>query len=109
LVVLLFEIGDELVAVGAFQQENERTADFVLMALASQCQGKRLQPPDGRPLAVAVLDELLRAMKNEGYERVIALVARDNERAGRLLSRHGFQVVGAADADYDVIAAKLDG
>src|SRR6266511_3782605 len=66
LVTLLFEIDHDLVAVAAFQRYSEHTGEIVPIALATAHQGARLRP-DGRPLAVAVLDETLRQMADAGY------------------------------------------
>jgi hypothetical protein len=105
LVVLLFEAGDQLMAVSAYQRHSSQTADFAVMALATEFQGVRIEDPDGRPLVVAVLKETLRDMAANGYQRVVAQAAKENSKAVRLL--RDFERAGSLDADYDLYAANL--
>lgn len=44
----------------------------------------------GRGYGSALMEEVLRRLRREGYERVFVLVLRENENARRFYSRHGF-------------------
>ena len=106
--VLLFEEGDRLVAISIVQQAHDlRTADLVVLAVHEDFQGAWLRERPSRPLCVAVLEETSRLAGREGYGRVIAIVAEQNERSVRLITRAGFTRVTQLDGDYALYQADL--
>lgn len=107
--VLLFEYAEELVAISMLQRAPApRTADLVVLAVAEQLQGARLDELPGRPLCVAVLEETARLAAREGYERIVAMAADQNKRSVRLITRAGFVEVTRVDGDYALYTASLD-
>ncbi len=106
--VLLFEIGDRLVAISVVQQAHDpQTADFVVLAIHEQAQGAWLDEKPTRPLCVAVLEETAHHTAQDGYERIIAIVAEQNEKSIRLITRSGFSAVARLDSDYTLYQAAL--
>ena len=104
--VLLFEEADRLVAISIVQQAHDlRTADLVVLAVHEDFQGTWLRERPSRPLCAAVLEETARLVTREGYERVLAIVAEQNEKSVRLITRAGFTRVTLLDGDYALYQA----
>jgi L-amino acid N-acyltransferase YncA len=104
--VLLFEEGDRLVAIAIVQQaHDQRTADLVVLAVHEDVQGTWLRGRPSRPLCVAVLEETARLASREGYERILTIVAEENEKSVRLITRAGFTRVTQLDGDYALYQA----
>ena len=70
-------------------------------------QGTRLRERPSRPLCAAVLEETARLVTREGYERVLAIVAEQNEKSVRLITRAGFTSVTLLDGDYALYQAAV--
>lgn len=106
--VLLFETDDCLTAVSIVQQAHEpRTADLVVLAIHEDVQGAWLDEQPPRTLCVAVLEETARLAVRDGYERILAIAAEQNEKSVRLLTRAGFSPVTRLDGDYTLYQAAL--
>ena len=106
--VLLFEEGDRLVAISIVQQAHDlRTADLVVLAVQDDFQGAWLRERPSRPLCVAVLEETVRLVGGKGYERILAIVAEENEKSVRLITRAGFTRVTLLDGDYSLYQAAV--
>ncbi|MGH2902346.1 MAG: hypothetical protein ACRDK7_01945 [Solirubrobacteraceae bacterium] len=99
--MLLFEAESALMAIAVVQQANSsRTADLVVLAVHCDLQGGWLQEEQPRPLCVAVLKETIRFAARAGYERIVAIVAAQNTKSVRLITRAGFAPVTDIDRDY---------
>jgi len=106
--VLLFEEGDKLVAVSVAQRAHDlRTADLVVLAVHEDIQGAWLRMRPSRPLCAAVLEETLRFAARDGYQRMLAMAAKQNTKSLRLITRAGFVRVTQLDGDYIVYQATL--
>lgn len=106
--VLFFEIGDRLIAISIVQQAHEpQTADLVVLAIHEEAQGAWLDEKPARPLCVAALEETAHHAAQEGYERIIAIVAEQNKQSIRLITRSGFSTVARLDSDYTLYQAVL--
>ena len=104
--VLLFEEGDRLVATSIVQQAHDlRTADLVVLAVHEDFQGAWLRERPSRPLCVAVLEETAHLASREGYERILTIVAEENEKSVRLIIRAGFTRATLLDGDYALYQA----
>jgi RimJ/RimL family protein N-acetyltransferase len=104
---LLFESLGTLAAVSAFQPASNASGELIILALETSYQGRRLAIPDGRPLAVAALEETLAQMGDAGYTRAVAWVAKEHEKSQRLLQSSGFTFDATLDPTYDFAAAVL--
>ncbi len=106
--ILLFEIGDRLIAISVVQQAHDpQTADFVVLAIHEEAQGSWLEEKPARPLGVAALEETVHHAAQDGYERMIAIVAEQNEKSIRLITGSGFSAVARLDSDYTLYQAAL--
>ena len=107
--VLLFEHADELVAISVLQRgPTARTADLVVLAIRTRLRGAWIEQTPERPLCVAVLEETAQLAAREGYERIVAMAADQNEKSVRLITRAGFVPVKRLDGDYTLYQALLD-
>ena len=107
LVALLFECDAQLVAVSAFQRQARSRGELSVLAVETARQGSRLDDTGRTPLAVAVLHETLRAMREAGYREAIAWIAKENQRSRRLVLGSGFVLDETVDPTYDLAAARL--
>jgi L-amino acid N-acyltransferase YncA len=106
--VLLFGEGDRLLAIAIVQQSHDqRTADLVVLAVHEDVQGAWLRERVPRPLCVAVLEETAHLASRQGYERMLAIVAKKNEKSVRLITRAGFTHVTLLDGDYALYQATV--
>ena len=106
--VLLFEADDRLIAVSIVQQAHEpHTADLVVLAIHEDVQGAWLDEKPPRPLCVATLEETAHLAARDGYERILAIAAEQNEKSVRLITRAGFSPVTRLDGDYTLYQAAL--
>ncbi len=106
--VLLFEHTGELAAASVLQPASApRTVDLVVLAVDVHFQGAVLNEKPPRPLCVAVLEETARFAAREGYERIVAMAANQNEKSVRLITRAGFVATRKLDGDYTLYAATL--
>jgi ribosomal protein S18 acetylase RimI-like enzyme len=106
--VLLFEADDRLIAVSIVQQTHEpHTADLVVLAVHEDVQSAWLDEKPPRPLCVATLEETAHLAARDGYERILAIAAEQNEKSVRLITRAGFSPVTRLDGDYTLYQAAL--
>jgi hypothetical protein len=105
--IQMFEVDDDLVAVGVFGPESDITAHLGFVGLRSGVHGARIDSDDGPRVSDSVLESCLEEASDLGFRRVTAQVARENERGRGLASRVGFRVVSRFDADYDLWAVEL--
>jgi L-amino acid N-acyltransferase YncA len=106
--ILLFETDDRLIAISVVQQAHEpQTADLVVLAVHHEIQGAWLEEQPPRPLCVAVLEETARLAAHDGYKRILAMAAEQNQKSVRLITRAGFSLVTRLDGDYTLYQATL--
>jgi hypothetical protein len=78
--ILLFEASGLLTAVSVVQRAHDpSTADLVVLAVAEDLRGARLDERPARPLCAAVLEETARVAAQDGYKRILAVVAEQNK------------------------------
>lgn len=56
---------------------------------------------------MAALEETIYHAAQDGYERMIAIVAEQNEKSIRLITGSGFSAVTQLDSDYTLYQAAL--
>lgn len=107
--VLLFEHANELAAISVVQQgPTPRTADLAVLAIHTRLQGAWIEESPERSLCVAVLEESIHVATQEGYERIVAMAADQNDKSVRLITRAGFVKVTRIDGDYTLYSASLE-
>ncbi len=74
---------------------------------STKAQGSWLEEKPARPLGVAALEETIYHAAQDGYERMIAIVAEQNEKSIRLITGSGFSAVTQLDSDYTLYQAAL--
>jgi hypothetical protein len=105
--IQMFEIDDDLVAVGVFGPESDITAHVGFVGLRRGVHGARIDRDDGPRLSDSVLESCFEEASSLGFRRATVQVARDNEPGRALATRVGFRVLSRFDADYDLWAVDL--
>lgn len=106
--MLLFEVGEEIVAVSALRRATDpEIAQLITVVIHQGLRGSCLRRPPRSPLCVVVLDATMKLATGAGYKRIAAHIADADEKGRRLADGFGFSRVGTVDEDHGIYAARL--
>ena len=105
-VVLLFEVGDDLVAVAVLDRDAPTVGHVASIGLDRRLHGAFVEGSETK-LSRLVLSTCLEWLSDDGCVRATALVHVNHGRSQTLLQRLNFEFQSMADAEYELHAVTL--